>query len=53
MKLRKAQVMVAKAMQELRTFVRQLAGQLGVTEEALRYRLKQHAEEPRRDGRAG
>lgn len=36
----KAQVMAAKAIQALCTFVRQLAGQLGVTEEALCYRPK-------------
>jgi predicted transcriptional regulator len=39
-KLTKEQVMVAEAMNERGTSVRQLAKQLGVTEGALRYRLK-------------
>lgn len=43
--------MVAKAMKERGTSVRQLAKQLGVTEGALRYRLKQ-AGARRADGRA-
>jgi len=50
-KLTKEQVMVAKAMKDRGTSVRQLARQLDVTEGALRYRLKK-AEEPEADGRA-
>ena len=45
--------MVARGMQERGTSVRQLAKQLGVTEGALRYRLKRLAEGPRPDGRSG
>lgn len=52
MKLSKEQVMVAKGMVERGTSVRRLAGQLGVTEGALRYRLKKLEEGPRRGGRA-
>ena len=44
--------MVANGMQEHGTSVRQLAGQLGVTEGALRYRLKRLEEGPGVDGRA-
>ena len=40
MKLSKEQVMVAKGMQERGTSIRQLARQLGVSEGALRYRLR-------------
>jgi len=50
-KLTKEQVMVANGMKERGTSIRQVAGQLGVTEGALRYRLKKLAEEPREDGR--
>ena len=39
--------MVAKGMAERGTSVRQLAGQLGVTESALRYRLKKLEQGPR------
>lgn len=46
MKLSKEQVMVAKGMAERGTSVRQLAGQLGVKEEALRYRVKKLEEGP-------
>lgn len=52
MKLSKEQVMVAKGMNEQGTSVRQLAHQLGVTEGAVRYRLKRLGEPERRDGRA-
>ena len=51
MKLSKEQVMVAKGMVERGTSVRQLARQLGVTEGALRYRLKKLEEGPPRDER--
>jgi transposase len=50
-KLSKEQVMVAMGMQERGTPVRQLASQLGVSEGALRYRLKRHAEPEWVDGR--
>jgi len=50
-KLTKEQVMVARAMKDRGTSVRQLAAQLGVTEGALRYRLKK-PEAPEPDGRA-
>ena len=53
MKLSKEQVMVAKGMQERGTSVRQLARQLGVSEGALRYRLKQLDGGAHVDGRAG
>ena len=43
--------MVAKGMQDHGTSVRQLARQLGVTEGAVRYRLKQLEGGPREDGR--
>jgi hypothetical protein len=49
-KLTKEQVMVSKAMKGPGTSVRQLAKQLGVTEGALRYRLR--VEGDRSDGRA-
>ncbi len=52
MKLSKEAVMVAKGMSERGTSVRRLAGQLGVTEGALRYRLKKLEAGPARDGRA-
>lgn len=52
MKLSKEQVMVAKGMQERGTSIRKLAGQLGVTEGALRYRLKKLEEGPSVDGRS-
>ncbi len=51
MKLSEEQVMVAKAMNDRGTSIRQLAKQLGVAESALRYRLKKR-EESRPDGRA-
>jgi transposase len=51
-KLSKEQVMVAKGMQERGTSVRQLARQLGVTEGAVRYRLKKLEAGPSVDGRA-
>ena len=44
--------MVAKGMQERGTSVRQLARQLGVTEGAVRYRLKRVKGDPGVDGRA-
>ena len=53
MKLSKEEVMVTKATTERGTSVRRLAGQFGVTEGALRYRLKKLEEGPGRDGRAG
>ncbi|RMF05939.1 MAG: IS21 family transposase [Alphaproteobacteria bacterium] len=53
MKLSEEQVMVAKGMQERGVSMRQLADQLGVTEGAVRYRLKRLAEGPRPDGRCG
>ncbi|MCG8468368.1 MAG: alpha/beta fold hydrolase [Gemmatimonadetes bacterium] len=52
MKLTKEQVMVANGMNERGTSVRQLARQLGVTEGALRYRLKKLEEGPQEDGRS-
>jgi len=51
-KLSKEQVMVANGMKEHGTSVRQLAGQLGVTESTLRYRLVRLEEPERVDGRA-
>ena len=51
MKLSKEEVMVTKAIAERGTSVRRLAGQLGVTDGALRYRLKKLEEKPGRDGR--
>ena len=44
--------MVANGMNERGTSVRQLARQLGVTEGALRYRLKKLEEGPQEDGRS-
>ena len=52
MKLSKEQVMVAKGMQERGASVRQLARQLGVSEGALRYRLKRAEDADGVDGRA-
>jgi transposase len=51
-KLSKEQVMVAKGMQERGTSIRQLARQLGVSEGALRYRLKRLEGPDRVDGRS-
>ena len=51
MKLSKEAVKVAKGMSEGGTSVRQLAGQLGVTEGALRYRLKKLEAGRASDGR--
>jgi transposase len=51
-KLSKEQVMVAKGMQDRGTSVRQMAHQLGVTEGALRYRLKRLEEPEQKDGRS-
>lgn len=51
MKLSKEQVMVAQGMQERGVSVRQLARQVGVSEGALRYRLKRRGEPGRADGR--
>ena len=53
MKLSKEEEVVAKAMAERGKSVRRLADQLGVTEGALRYRLKKLEEGPGKDGRAG
>jgi transposase len=50
-KLSKEQVMVAKGMNERGASVRQLARQLGVSEGAVRYRLKRLGEPERADGR--
>jgi hypothetical protein len=50
--LSKEQVMVAIGMQERGTSVRQLARQFGVSEGALRYRLRRATEPARPDGRA-
>jgi len=50
-KLSKEQVMVAKGMKDCGTSIRQVAGQLGVTEGALRYRLKKVGETSGEDGR--
>ena len=52
-KLTTEQIMVGAQMVERGLPVRQLAAQLGVTEGAVRYRLKQLAEGPREDGRRG
>lgn len=52
MKLSKEQVMVAKGMQERGASVRQLARQLGVSEGALRYRLKVVEDQGWVDGRS-
>ncbi|WP_425154679.1 hypothetical protein [Candidatus Palauibacter sp.] len=52
MKLSKQAVMVAKGMSERGTSVRRLAGQLEVTEGALRYRLKKLEAGRARDGRS-
>ena len=52
MKLSKEQVMVAKGMQDRGTSMRRLAKQVGVTEGALRYRLKGLEDGPR-EGRPG
>lgn len=51
MKLSKEQVMVAKGMNDQGVSVRQLARQMGVTEGALRYRLKRQDEPECVDGR--
>jgi transposase len=51
-KLSEEQVMVAKGMRDQGVSVRQLARQLGVTEGAVRYRLKRLAEGERVDGRS-
>ena len=51
MGLSKEQVMVAIGMQERGTSIRQLARQFGVSEGALRYRLRRATEPPRPDGR--
>jgi len=47
------QIMVGAQMVERGLPMRQLAAQLGVTEGAVRYRLKRVAEAPREDGRKG
>ena len=51
MKLSK-EVVVAKGMSERGTPARRLAGQIGVTEGALRYRAEEMEASPGRDGRA-
>jgi hypothetical protein len=51
-KLTKEQIMVGADMADLGTSIRQIAKQMGVTEGALRYRLKQRAEDPKPDGRS-
>lgn len=51
-KLGKEQIMVAADMVQKGTSVRQVARQMGVSEGALRYRLKKRAEAPKPDGRA-
>jgi len=51
-KLSKEQVMVAKGMKQRGASVRQLARQLGVSEGALRYRLRRQAEGAVVDGRS-
>ncbi|MEX2552334.1 MAG: IS21 family transposase, partial [Actinomycetota bacterium] len=51
-KLSKEQIMVGAEMAQRGTSVRQVARQLGVTEGALRYRLKQRAADPKPDGRS-
>lgn len=52
-KLRTEQIMVGAAMVKRGLPVRQRAAQLGVTEGAVRYRLKQVAAPPGEDGRKG
>jgi transposase len=51
-KLTKEQIMVGADMAKRGTSIRQIAKQMGVTEGALRYRLKQRAEESKPDGRS-
>jgi transposase-like protein len=51
-KLTKEQIMVGADMAKRGASIRQIAKQLGVTEGALRYRLKQRAEGPKSDGRS-
>jgi hypothetical protein len=51
-KLTKEQIMVGADMASRGTSIRQIAKQMGVTEGALRYRLKQGAEDPKPDGRS-
>lgn len=50
-KLGEEQVLVAEQMVGRGVSIRQVARQLGVTEGALRYRLRRRAEGPRVDGR--
>lgn len=52
-KLGREQIMVASHMVQQGTSIRQVARQMGVSEGALRYRLRQRAEAPRSDGRVG
>lgn len=52
-KLTKEQIMVGAEIVRRGTSMRRLAAQLGVTEGAVRYRLRRQAEGPRADGRAG
>jgi transposase-like protein len=51
-KLGKEQVMAAQAMVSRGTSVRRVAEQMGVTEGALRYRLKKRSQGEQPDGRA-
>jgi transposase-like protein len=51
-KLGKEQVMAAQAMVVRGTSVRRVAAQMGVTEGALRYRLKKRAQREQPDGRS-
>lgn len=51
-KLGREQIMVAGQMVQKGASLRQVARQMGVSEGALRYRLKQRSEEPRPDGRS-
>ena len=53
MKLTKDEVRVASRMRERGASVRRLARDLGVTENAVRYRLRRLGEGDRPDGRAG
>ena len=53
MKLTKDEILVASRMRERGASVRRLAKDLGVTEGAVRYRLKRLGEGGRLDGRAG
>ena len=53
MKLMKDEILVASRMRERGASVRRLAKDLGVTEGAVRYRLKRLGEGGRLDGRAG